>query len=494
MPFFAFLTRALRVESRSLMATSLRLVIGLAVLLAIYSTHEWAGLFGAPGLVLFQWLTWIGLVLVVASGMLYFASAIAEEREERTLPLLRMTRLHPLAIFTGKYAARLIGSTQLFITPFPFVLLCITLGGVTWSQIHEAFVALLLSFFVATALGMFCSTVASTTGRALVGTVALIVAWLLWPLVPALVGKYLQGNGTEVQFLNEWPILYPMLRACTLSSPFVRLVELTMGGTLGGILEHPHTWFCIAIGGVFLGASALVFGLRAHDAEPAWGKLRRRHSRRACRLALAWKDGRFVFRSREFLWRVPVYALFVGGGHAVFKALVGFLAGDFSEWLLGWFTVAVIIELSIFALRVLSHEVAAGTHSALYSLPRTTVSMCLERLLSLWKVLLLPAVLMTWACILDSEEVASYFNGLWFSEEGLLALSVCLCGWHLIAWLSLRIRYWALLVAPALIVGSIILMGPMFRWDPEVVMVVYCLTIPILQVLCVTRLSRLAAQ
>ena len=54
---------------------------------------------------------------------------MAEEKEEQTLGLLRMTGLSPLSILLGKSTSRLCGALLLLAAQFPFTIFAVTLGG-----------------------------------------------------------------------------------------------------------------------------------------------------------------------------------------------------------------------------------------------------------------------------------------------------------------------------------------------------------------------------
>ena len=55
-------------------------------------------------------------------------SAEAEEKEEQTLGLLRMTGLNALSILLGKSTSRLLGALLLLLAQFPFTIFAITLA------------------------------------------------------------------------------------------------------------------------------------------------------------------------------------------------------------------------------------------------------------------------------------------------------------------------------------------------------------------------------
>ena len=84
----AMLHRALRLDARLLRTHLFRLAFAALVYLALLWAVISSRMIGAPGLQLFKTMTYLNLVLIVLAGVSYFATAITEEKEEETLPLL----------------------------------------------------------------------------------------------------------------------------------------------------------------------------------------------------------------------------------------------------------------------------------------------------------------------------------------------------------------------------------------------------------------------
>jgi len=98
----AMLHRALRLDSRLLRTHLFR--VSFAGLMYISLIYAWASssLVGAPGLRLFETMTYLNLVLISLAGISFFATAITEEKEEDTLGLLMLAGINPLGILLGK--------------------------------------------------------------------------------------------------------------------------------------------------------------------------------------------------------------------------------------------------------------------------------------------------------------------------------------------------------------------------------------------------------
>lgn len=95
------------------------------------------------GTELFSSIAWLNLLFITCAGAGYFSTAITEEKEEETLGLLQMAGLNHIGILLGKSTSRLIQVMLLLVVQFPFMLLAVTLGGVTTDQILAAYVSVL---------------------------------------------------------------------------------------------------------------------------------------------------------------------------------------------------------------------------------------------------------------------------------------------------------------------------------------------------------------
>ncbi len=181
----ALLIRALRVDARSLRPHLIRLGLLATILWLLYLASWQASFMGAPGLQLFSGLTVTNTWFITIVGVTYFASAITEEKEERTLGLLRMADIGGASILLGKWLPRMIGMLSLIVVQFPFTLLAITLGGVTAGQVNAVYVALLLLLVSVGTYSLLFSVICRNTGTAV--RLTFIVLLLRW-VIPLLAG------------------------------------------------------------------------------------------------------------------------------------------------------------------------------------------------------------------------------------------------------------------------------------------------------------------
>jgi len=149
-PLFALFLRSLREDVRHRGTYVLRSVLVGLILFFLWTTHQSTRWVGAPGRQFFASVLWIDLFILSVVGLSYFASAIAEEKDEGTLGLLRMTDLNPLAILLGKSTGRLLGALGLIAVQLPFLLVAVTMGGLDTRQVLAGFALLSgFAFFLA---------------------------------------------------------------------------------------------------------------------------------------------------------------------------------------------------------------------------------------------------------------------------------------------------------------------------------------------------------
>ena len=106
------------------------------------------------------------MLAITFIGLSYFASAIAEEKEEQTLGLLRMTDLNPLSILLGKSTSRLCGALLLLAAQFPFTIFAVTLGGVSLWQIAAVYCTVGAFIFLLCNVALLGSVLARRTAGA----------------------------------------------------------------------------------------------------------------------------------------------------------------------------------------------------------------------------------------------------------------------------------------------------------------------------------------
>ncbi len=102
---------------------------------------------------LFQFLAPLQLALAIFFSALISASAVAQEKDRRTLVLLLLTNLSNSELVLGKLLASLLNVLVLWAAAIPFFMLTALFGGVSFEQIGRVFVVTLLSILAAGSLG-----------------------------------------------------------------------------------------------------------------------------------------------------------------------------------------------------------------------------------------------------------------------------------------------------------------------------------------------------
>ncbi|MFN0051974.1 MAG: ABC transporter permease [Planctomycetales bacterium] len=191
----ALLHRALKLDARLAQTHLFRFGFVILIYGSLLYSQATSLKFGAPGLKLFEMLSYLNLGLITLAAISFFATAISEEKEEETLGLLKMAGINPIGILLGKSTSRLVGAILLLAVQFPFTLLAITLGGVTIGQVLSAYASLSAYLILIANLGLLNSVVARRGSSASALTVlALILYFLSGPLVSA-VGTGLVNSG-----------------------------------------------------------------------------------------------------------------------------------------------------------------------------------------------------------------------------------------------------------------------------------------------------------
>ena len=201
----ALFVRSLREEYRKPATYLVRGVVITLILLLLLSTRQqyrYGG--GAPGLAVFQSITFLNLLFIGLIGLGYFATAITEEKEDGTLGLLRMTNMSPLSILLGKSTSRLIAFLILLAVQLPFVSLAVALGGVSLKQIFSCYAVLGAFTFLLGNLTLLFSVIFRRTSAVVTTTVCVLLFVLFG--VPILSNFFKELLGTDLGFatLERW--------------------------------------------------------------------------------------------------------------------------------------------------------------------------------------------------------------------------------------------------------------------------------------------------
>ncbi|MBI1902035.1 MAG: hypothetical protein HYS13_13105 [Planctomycetia bacterium] len=183
------------------------------------------------GTILFQLLAPLQLAVVVFFSALSTASAVAHEKDRRTLVLLLMTRLTNSELVLGKLLGSLLHVFTLFLAGLPVFAMVLVFGGVSPQQ---AFSAMAVTVSAALAAGSLGSTVAlwrEKTFQTLAMTALVLAGWIGgWEAVRSgALGSAWLGVSTET-----WAVWFSPWRAVLEAArPHARIAEGSVVTFLG---------------------------------------------------------------------------------------------------------------------------------------------------------------------------------------------------------------------------------------------------------------------
>ena len=250
----AFLTRSIRQESRLLSHHAVRGAMVLLTLVAFFFQVVVSPRLGASGLMLVTKISDYCYYSLTLLGIMYFSLAITEEKEEETLPLLRMTGVRNFTLLIGKSLPRLAIVILLMLVAAPFLLLSVTLGGVLPDQIFAMILGMMCYAFCLSQLGLFCSTVSRNSRLAVSTNILMWMAlefgsWLL--LLAAAVCKAWEFYALQ-HFLND---LAESWWHCTMWSATGEYLVFLRGDSILSMQMAFH----LCTGSMFFVASWLMF-------------------------------------------------------------------------------------------------------------------------------------------------------------------------------------------------------------------------------------------
>lgn len=128
-PAWLLVARNLRIGERSWGQPLLRFAMAGAALLALAFTYNTRVAFGGPGARLLSGLVWADTWGLIIAGVSLFPSLIAEEREQQSLPLLRLAGFGAAGFLLGQSFSAFAYCVLALAVQVPFLMLAITLGG-----------------------------------------------------------------------------------------------------------------------------------------------------------------------------------------------------------------------------------------------------------------------------------------------------------------------------------------------------------------------------
>ena len=474
----ALLARALKRDADLLRAHLVRFGFVWMIFVALIAAHFMSLYFGAPGLHFFRLMSYLNALFITIAGASIFASTITEEKEEGTLGLLKMAGISGAGILLGKSTSRAIVCALLLLSQLPFVLLAITLGGMTVRQVVCGYAALLSYLLFIANVGLFWSVCCRRTGRA--GALTALTAVVL-TYGAAAFGGFLNwaasGNWNPGTSLATW-LESSLLRLGDLSV-MQRIDAITSPSAREPIISDQVMLHLIAAPVLFVASWVLFEAMtrNEHGPAPSRGLLPSRRARlRAMRLPRVWGNP-FIWKDFNFL---------AGGWPMFITKLALYAAVPAGAWLMGLrgggdepayvLLVMLGVELTLYASRIFAGELRWKTLPSLVLMPGALARLLYSKLAG---------------CALGLVPVLTVLGVLYVEEYGFRAPAWDTETWvvvaefavflHLTAFLSLFVRWGAApLAVVVLMTGHLCLLSPTTglptfwtRWGEGIAPVIY---------------------
>ncbi len=208
------------------------------------------------GTTLFQILASLQLVLVLFLSAMLSASAVAQEKDRKTLVLLLLTRLTNSELVLGRLLASLLNLLVMLAAALPVFMLAALLGGISHAQIARVFAVTVATVLACGSLGSTLALWREKTFQTLAMTILALVLWLAgWSMVD--VGVF--GDEWFGVSCSHWAAGFsPWHAILAASRPVVPAVPEW------AFLGNPvHLFLAVAVGMAVLLCAAAVVRVRA---------------------------------------------------------------------------------------------------------------------------------------------------------------------------------------------------------------------------------------
>ena len=379
--------RSLLVDMRDGRQCATRALLGLGLLTTLMLTRSRApGSFGAAGLAMFGALDTVMFAAVSILGVGTFATAVAEEREHDTLGLLQMAGLRGWSIMLGKSIGAFVQSLLLLAVTLPFLVLCITLGGVSLDQVFGAFLFMVAWLVLVCGISVHASTVARSSQRASQWAGCVIGAIVFLPLIVV----FVRHAATDWLGMREGSAVVSAIDRFRYFgaawSPWPQLSAIEQASlagnadVIGGVLWVVAVY--VGVGVLAFVSGWLRFGAasRKHVVGPArrLGRTRRRGVPGRGVAAVGWKDFEFKFGGARGLLVRCVFAV----GLVVACVQGNRRPEQAAAAIFGFSSLILFTEVAAVSARIVREEIRDNTLEGLVLLPVSIRSMLLRKVLA----------------------------------------------------------------------------------------------------------------
>jgi ABC-type Na+ efflux pump permease subunit len=168
------------------------------------------------GLLLFQIVAFVQLLLTLFFAALSAASAVSQEKDRRTFVLLLITDMRDYEIVLGKLLGALLPITVQLLVTAPVLAMLLLLGGIDPEQVLQAVLVLGAAAFAAGSLGGLVALWRERTFQALALSVLFLVLYICLTQAVGVVGP-LVAPGTDWATVQAW--LDPFVAMQTVLEP-----------------------------------------------------------------------------------------------------------------------------------------------------------------------------------------------------------------------------------------------------------------------------------
>jgi len=188
------------------------------------------------GILLFQIIVFVQLVLLIFFAALSAAGAVSQEKDRRTFILLLITDMYDYEIVLGKLLGALLPITALLLVCVPVLSLMLLLGGIDPSQVIQASIVMLTTAFAAGSLGGVVALWRERTFQALALAVLFVALYLSLTQAVSVVGPLVAED-------LDWPMMHSWI------DPFAAMkavLDPPAGGWKG--IPPPYVFAVVMIG------------------------------------------------------------------------------------------------------------------------------------------------------------------------------------------------------------------------------------------------------
>jgi len=191
--------------------------------------------------ILFPTLVYGQLALAVFFAALSSASAVAQEKDRKTLILLLLTNLSNVELVLGRLLASLLNVVLMLAAAAPLFMLLVLLGGVGFDQVGRVLAVTLTAALAAGSLGSTLAFWREKTFQTLALTALVLVAWLgFWEVVGSgVLGQSWGGVAVSriATWLSPWQAVGAAMRPAETGmlalGPLAGSVLVFLGASLG---------------------------------------------------------------------------------------------------------------------------------------------------------------------------------------------------------------------------------------------------------------------